>query len=85
MQVRWVSKFTISIPEAVLLFHPVTNPGRIRCLQPIYVLSPETRSRYVNVVHADSMTALNMSCHETNLSKTDLNVTEYTRSLACQD
>ena len=69
MQVRWMSKFTIWILDAVLLFGPVTNPGRIRRRQPIYVLSPEIWSRYVNVVQADPLTALNMLRHETNLGK----------------
>jgi len=67
-----MSKCTILILDAVLLFGPVTNPGRLRRRQPIYVLSPETWSRYVNVVHADPLTALNMSCHETNLGKNRL-------------
>jgi hypothetical protein len=32
-------------------------------------LRPETWFRHINVAHADPLTALNMSCHETNLGK----------------
>jgi hypothetical protein len=69
MQVRWMSRFTIWILDAALVFDPVTNLGRLRSLQPICVYKSRDLVQIRQCRPRRSPATLKMSCYKTNLGK----------------